>query len=223
MGKLGKIKNIIKRILGKANVVYPLDDKVIYPESKGYAGGSLYMSNILLVTNIKDVDSILTMYEQEKAKVTVLNGNDGITKEQIVGAESNKTGRFEHIINLFRMKDNDTLINHGYNDNDICSQVYDVLKSETEYLAPNNLYATICTAVQDAGYGDFEIESASVKACVEGLAKPLGNHRLICNGILADKGIELKDIVATTIYFSSKYGQILAGQVIELKDGKFED
>ena len=52
---------------------------------------------------------------------------------------------------------------------------------------------------------------------------PLGNHGLICNGAYVNGEGKFDEMVKMSIYLSSKYGQILAGQMIELSDGKLKN
>ncbi len=220
---MSKLKKVIQRIIGKPTYVYPIFDKIIYSPTKGYAGGSLYETNILIVTNFADIKEYYQLFEQEKANVSYLICDKNPDISDITRIEKDQIGPYEHIINILSANTNMGLTDNGYNDNDITSFAYDILKVETEYLVSKNSYATLCTAIIDNGASDFEISSASIKACVEGLGKPLGNHKLICNGVIAEKDVPLSAVIPTTIYMSSKYGQILAGQVLELNNGKFEN
>lgn len=45
------LKKVIKHLLGKPQYVTPIFDKTQYPSILGSAGGSLYESNVLVITN----------------------------------------------------------------------------------------------------------------------------------------------------------------------------
>ena len=53
--------------------------------------------------------------------------------------------------------------------------------------------------------------------CIVGLGEAMGNHNIINNGIVASPSVPIKDIVNTAIFMSSKYGQIMTGEVLHLK------
>ena len=59
--------------------------------------------------------------------------------------------------------------------------------------------------------------SKNVDMCIRGLGEALGNHSIISNGIVATKEIPLGVIMNTALFLSSKYGQIMAGEVLKLK------
>ena len=46
------LKKVIKHLWGKPQYVTPIFDKTQYPSILGSAGGSLYESNVLVITNI---------------------------------------------------------------------------------------------------------------------------------------------------------------------------
>ena len=203
---LGKLKKVVKHLWGKPQYVTPIIDKTKYPSILGSAGGSLYGSNVLVVTNIPQLDAIRKLFEKEQCNLFVILLDSVLTKEKISASMEKMVGKCDHVINLFQL----------------VSLVYQSLKVEADALV-DSPYATITTAVLGNATTESKIITATIKACVEGLGKPLGNHGLICNGAYVNGEGKFDEMVKMSIYLSSKYGQILAGQMIELSDGKFKN
>ena len=65
---------------------------------------------------------------------------------------------------------------------------------------------------------NIRVIKKNVEMLIRGLSEVLANHGLICNGIIADKNVPLKDIVNSALFLSSKYGQIMSGEVLQMKD-----
>ena len=221
---IGKIKYLLNKLLGYPQYVYPVVDRIVYPAISGYAGGSLYASNVLLVTNLTDIASIKKLFDAEKCNLSVINIEKDLTKNNILLAQQEQIGAFEHIINLFQFNETSRLLAMDrYNDDDLIALVYRSLKAETDYLVSSSQYATLTTAILGDTTFDSKIATATIKVCIEGLGRPLGNHYLICNGVYTNGGCLVEDIVKASIYLSSKYGQILAGQMVELHDGELKN
>ena len=220
---LGILKKIMRRFWGRIQYITPIVDKTQYPSILGSAGGSLYESNVLVVTNIPQLDAIRKLFEKEQCNLFVILLDSVLTKEKISASMEKMVGKCDHVINLFQLDDSlHLLIEEQYNDNDLVSLVYQSLKVEADTLVDSQ-YATITTAVLGNATTESKIITATIKACVEGLGKPLGNHGLICNGVYVNGEDKLDELVKMTIYLSSKYGQILSGQMIELNNGKLKD
>lgn len=66
---LGKFKKVIKHLWGRPQYVTPIIDKTKYPSILGSAGGSLYASNVLVVTNIPQLDAIRKLFEKEQCNL----------------------------------------------------------------------------------------------------------------------------------------------------------
>ena len=96
-------------------------------------------------------------------------------------------------------------------------RVYQWLQEEVGYLVPLNQYSTICTAYigDDTQYS--EALGKNIDMCIRGLGEAMSNHNIINNGIVASPSVSIKDIVNTAIFMSSKYGQIMTGEVLHLK------
>ena len=220
---LGILKKVMRRFWGRIQYITPIVDKTQYPSILGSAGGSLYESNVLIVTNITHLDIIKELFEKERCHLFIIQQDSILTKEQFLATMERMVGKCDHVINLFQLDDSlHLLIEEQYNDNDLVSLVYQSLKVETDILIdiPS---ATLTTAILGKATIESRIITAILKACVEGLGKPLGNHGVISNGVYVNNKDKLDELVKMTIYLSSKYGQILSGQMIELSNGKLKD
>lgn len=63
------LKKVIKHLLGKPQYVTPIFDKTQYPSILGSAGGSLYESNVLVITNITQLATIQGLLEKERCNL----------------------------------------------------------------------------------------------------------------------------------------------------------
>ena len=210
------LKKVIKHLLGKPQYVTPIFDKTQYPSILGSAGGSLYESNVLVIT-------IQGLLEKERCNLFIIQLDSVLTQEKLSASMERMIGKCDHVINLFHLDDSlQLLVGEKYNDNDLVSLVYQSLKVEADALVGSQ-YATITTAVLGNETIESKIITATIKACVEGLGKALGSPGLICNGVYVNGEGKLDEMVKMSIYLSSKYGQILAGQMIGLGNGKFKN
>lgn len=179
--------------------------------------------NVLVITNITQLATIQGLLEKERCNLFIIQLDSVLTQEKLSASMERMVGKCDHVINLFHLDDSlQLLVGEKYNDNDLVSLVYQSLKVEADALVDSQ-YATITTAVLGNETIESKIITATIKACVEGLGKALGNHGLICNGVYVNGGGKLDEMVKMSIYLSSKYGQILAGQMIELGNGKFKN
>ena len=213
----------MRRFWGRIQYITPIVDKTQYPSILGSAGGSLYESNVLIVTNITHLDIIKELFEKERCHLFIIQQDSVLTKEQFLATMERMVGKCDHVINLFQFNAAlQLLVDEAYNPHDLVSLVYQSLKVETDILIdiPS---ATLTTAILGKATIESRIITAILKACVEGLGKPLGNHGLISNGVYVNNEDKLDELVKMTIYLSSKYGQILSGQMIELNNGKLKD
>ena len=68
-----------------------------------------------------------------------------------------------------------------------------------------------------AAEAEAYVKKKNAEMCIRGLAESLSNHRMICNGIIAGKDVILKAIFDTTVFLSSRYGQIMTGEVLKIE------
>lgn len=103
-----------------------------------------------------------------------------------------------------------------FNDKDSMYQFYQWHQKEVDYLVKLNQYATICSVFVSGSAIDSVVKKKNAEMCIRGLAESLSNHGLICNGIIAGEDDNFKEILDTTVFLSSRYGQIMTGEVIKL-------
>lgn len=215
------ILNRIRRIAGKKTIIEPIIDYNRYMPSEGsFAGNSLSESNMLIVTNMDIATSLVNEIEKnEKLRVSVLIPADKLTACEITKAGGQLVGPYTHIINIYsKDKAIDLLCaDDTYPAEDEMYRVYQWLQEETSYLVPLNQYSTICTVFIDDCTQYSSVLSKNVEMCIRGLGEALGNHSVISNGIIASKEIPLEVIMNTALFLSSKYGQIMTGEVLKLK------
>ena len=53
---------------------------------------------------------------------------------------------------------------------------------------------------------------------IRGLSEVLSNHGIICNGIVANNNHCLKELLESSVFLSSRYGQIMTGEVLNFID-----
>lgn len=213
--------NRIKVIFGKKTIIEPVIDYNSYlPSEDSYAGYSLSESNMLIVTNLEIPQSLVNGIEKnEGLRVSMITPSGKLTINQIIDAGNHLIGPYTHIVNVYsKEKDVDLLdADDSYPVNDEMYRVYQWLQEETTYLVPKNQYATICTVFIDDNSQYSTVLCKNVELCIKGLGEVLGNHAIISNGIVATKGIPLDIIMNTVLFLCSKYGQIMTGEVLNLR------
>lgn len=216
------IKRIIQKLFGHKVVIEPIVDYNRYSNiDESYSGGSLADSNILIVTNT-DIphELIQSLQVNEKVTVAVLHPEAKLTQTDIINAASQLIGPFLHIINIYKKDETTSLMSAdgSYPATDSMYQVYQWLQEEVSYLVPMNQYASICSAYigDDSQYS--EALNKNMDMCFRGLGEVMANHSIINNGIVASSTIPMSEVINTAVYMSSKYGQILTGEVLHLKD-----
>lgn len=210
----------IKELIGKKIYVDPIVDYNRYADSeKSYAGGSLADSNVLIVTNTELSAGLKEQFSiNEKTTIAILNPEGLVNQDAIISAGNKLIGPFTHIINIYKKETSDLLTAESkYPDTDDMYRLYQWLQEEVSYLVPLNQYATICTAYigDETQYSDVLCKNMDM--CIRGLGEVLGNHTIINNGIVASSSVLMQEIINSAIYLSSKYGQIMTGEVLHLK------
>lgn len=214
---LNKLKNKLSRPI----YIEPLVNYVEYSSiDYSYTGGSLSESNILIITNISIPENlILTAEDTERASISLLYVTDDISEDIITTSGGKLIGPYTHVINIFRKNDElEVLSKEGdFSNTDAMHQVYQWLQIEASYLISLNQHATIATAY----IGDKTTYSSCLKKniemCIGGLGEALSNHNIICNGVVSSNSVPVKDILNTCLFLSSKFGQILVGEVINME------
>lgn len=195
-------------------------DKVVYKERENsFSGGSLSDSNILIVSN-KSIseDTAIQLLRNENVGFNVIHLNNLMSSSNITDASAELIGPFTHIVNVIWYEKTSNIESDkcGFN-NDAMFRIYQWHQEEVDYLVKQSLYGTLCTVF----IGNEDIDCAVIKKNVEllikGLAESLANHGLICNGIVANQSIPIKDLLCSALFLSSKYGQIMTGEVLHME------
>ena len=102
------------------------------------------------------------------------------------------------------------------NDKDSMYQFYQWHQEEVDYLVKLKQNATICSVFISGSSIEETVKKRNAEMCIRGLAESLSNHGMICNGIIAGEDDNLKVILNTTVFLSSRYGQIMTGEVLKM-------
>lgn len=206
---MGKIKSICKNIFGKEEIVNPIVDSYIYiGKPNSFSGGSLEEKNILIVVSCQDIYESVDEWASDLGAKVVVETQENIVKNNIVSSSATLIGPFTNIINIIYDADS--------KDNDHVYDVYSLLQIESNYLIEVPNKGSISTAF----ISDKNENCKAVESLIKGLSLALGKHGVIENGLIADKTVQLHDILNSLSYLNSKYGYILAGEVLILSEDK---
>ena len=217
-----KVMGILKRLFGCRVEKGVIVDPVIYESShNSFCGGSLADSNLLVVTNGNvDEHEIDSLIQKEKATYSLLSLSSLMERRHLTDASSELIGPFTHIINVFFEEKSDNLLTEEgrYKKEDGMYRIFQWHQQEVDYLVELSLYSTICTVFIGGEDTDVCVKKKNVEMLIRGLSEVLANHGMICNGIIADKKVPIKDIINSTLFLSSKYGQIMSGEVLQMRN-----
>lgn len=213
------LKRILNKLIKKSTTTTEvIVDKTIYSNiNNSYAGGALAYSNILVVSNMREDHEIWQKRaETENFDLSFrCNKDSKLTSDDIVQSSDDLIGPFTHIINIIHKDENNSLVlNNSYNDEDSLRMLYVWIQQESDYLVDNAKQSTICSIYLGDNSVDSETIKGGIEAMIKGLALPLSKHGIVETGIVADSSIQFDKIVNTALYLSSKYGQILTGEVM---------
>lgn len=214
-----RLFNLIKNIIGRFEYINVIVDKSNNNDiPDGYSGGSLAADNILVITNSElPKEVVCEVFKKEEANYSILFLDDILCCNDIKKASKNLIGPFTHVINFFYEKDAGKLILNGnqYNDKDCVYQLYQWLQEEVDYLVKLSQYATINTVFISGSSIDSHVKIRNVEICIRGLAEALSNHGMICNGVIANQNVTIKELLSTSVFLSSRYGQVMTGEVLK--------
>lgn len=222
MPMFSEMKERIKEMIGRPQYISPICDQTLYGTNvNSFAGNSLSKSNVLVITNllpqaekIAKIDIRLGC-ESCEFKILFLQEED-ITVEQMHDSGQDLVKDFEHIINLIYTGDGD---GHDYFPlAEPMKSVYRLLQRECDYLIDRVQYGTICTAILKGPTNNTSRASslAGIESLIKGLGGAMAKKGPIVNGVSANEGIPFEDVLAAVVYMSSKYGQILVGEVLRM-------
>lgn len=202
---MGKIKNICKRMFGKEEIINPVIDPYNYNgKLNSFSGGSLEERNILIVVSCQDA------YDSAKEWTSDLEANIVVEKQEniidIASSSATLIGPFTNIINI--------IYDANTQDNNSAYEVYSLLQIESNYLIEVANKGTLSTAF----ISEKNENCKSIESLIKGLSLALGEHGVIENGLIANKTVKIHDILNSLSYLNSKYGYILAGEVLILSE-----
>ena len=213
-----RLIGLFKKLIGRANHINAIADRVSKADiPDGYAGGSLANDNILIVSNASLSDQVVeTVFEREKVDYVILSTDKKLDAYDINNASSNLVGPFSHIINVIYDSEQIALINREglYNDKDASYLLYQWHQQEVDYLVNLNQYASICTIFISEDTTDSLVKKKNAEMLIKGIAEVLSNHGIICNGIIANNSHNLIELLESSVFLSSRYGQIMTGEVL---------
>lgn len=199
--KMSKITKIIKKLFGTEVVLNLIANPFLYKDNaESFCGGTLAEESILVVTNL-DRESQLQMIVQKLETEKCLHSMETDIEWRTL-KESSNIVPYEHIINI---------IDCNKEGIDIYS-VYQLLQKEADYVIEKSLCTSICTVVLSQDH----VARMTLSTLIKGLGKALGIHGIVNNGVVAKTTASLETAINSAIYLSSKFGQIMAGEVLEM-------
>lgn len=210
---MGKLKKVIKNYFGKEIVVNPMVDQYKYcTESRDYAGGSLQCKNILIITSKNRINTVQSIIRRTNLKASFLVFDNIISEDysSITSVNSDNLGPFTNIVNILEDEDN------VKSTDEMIKTAYKLLQIESDYLIRKSNHGIISSAF----ITNDLVLTATIESLIKGLSLALGKHGVIENGLIADKTVQLHDILNSLSYLNSKYGYILAGEVLILSEDK---
>ena len=212
----------LKLFFGKRVVLRPIADTNIYElNENSYSGNSLQDSNVLIIGNDDElIRTAKNKFKDEGCYVAIINnGFDDLQSYSIDCAEATMIGHFDHIVNIIKPDVNQELFksNRAYNNRDIVRIIYQWLQIEVDYLDKNLEQSTLQVVFIKHQIEYIDILSHSVVNMLRGLARKLLPHGIVANGIITDESIPQDAVVQSLMFITGKYGEVIAGEFIELK------
>jgi hypothetical protein len=202
----------IKEIFGKKIIIEPIIDFRIYKQNEhSYTGNSLANSNLLIVSqDAEDIEKLLETENCFHAYCRVAN-NSLLTVNDIILSGDGLIGPFDHVLNIYRISETD-------NYNEWVRSIYKNMQIVTEYMIKYVQSGTICTVLiyEPDICLDAKASLRGLKSMIAGLGLVHPKHGITSNGIIASSCVPCLQVYNTALYMSSKYGQILSGEVFEM-------
>ena len=193
------------------------------------SGGSLEGMNVLIVSNYElGLLECNDIFEKEATFVKTLlfnnieNGTQCISlvvsellKQKI---EKDFLGPIDVIINRIYLDDNYIFSEEDSEKKNSLELTYRLLQAESDYLVNTNGIKHIVNVCVKSDSDTGNIEAAQIRTMIKGLGKVLGTHRIVINGIIASKNVNNKDVMKIAAFLSSKYGEMLCGETVEMEE-----
>ena len=218
-----KVIRIIKRLIGHRILVHPIVDANVYDANENsFSGNSLQDSNVLIVGCDETLmRSAECYYKNEGCYVVKLwQGYRELTTEDINEARGDLLGHFDHVVNIIMPDvDHDLLhTDHTYNHRDLERVVYQWLQVESDYLDKNLQRSSLHVVFVKRSMEYLDVVSHSIVSMLRGLAKRLLAHGIVANGVVADEDIPMDAVMQSLMFVTGKYGEVIAGEFIDLKE-----
>ncbi len=187
-------------------------DAYLYKNIKdGYAGGSLENSNSLIVTTSKIDNVFKDFLLQEQTILSEIILNENISVKSIEDNAKEILGPYEHIINYFEINACDSVQQ--------LKDIYHAMQVESDYLVSmrEGFISTLTVIMSIKDEKNNEVIESS-KSLIKGLSEVLGRHGIIVNGIITEQNVDIIVVAKWTSLLSSKYGHILAGEIVHLSN-----
>lgn len=239
-----KILRKIKLLIGKKQIIYPICTNEIFQSNvKGNvnstSGGTLEGKNVLIISNCaEDLSRYKKILELEKCCISTAildekntqgmnKMNSYCLKPSDIRADTSLletlsgelVGPFDIIINALCVGPDQLLFHIDSTENrfDGVKLFYQLSQIESDYFIIHNKAGHLLNICLYENTVQANVVKASIKSLICGLGIALGRHGIIANGITAEISIPREDVIKTGAYLISRYGEVLAGEVMELK------
>ena len=238
---LKRILRKIKKQIGKKLIINPIFSCEKYINNlSSMSGGTLEGKNVLVITNRLQTLNIyrdFLLQENCRACYAFFDGaNDKSSNIKINyycfttdSIQSNAGliekfasklyGPIDIIINTLFIGDDENFFNRKGLENrfDGVKLFYQLVQIESEYFILHDKAGHLLNICMYEDNVQSNIIKDSIKSLTEGLGLDLGRLGIIVNGISAVETIPSNDVVKTGVYLISRYGEVLAGEVLEMK------
>lgn len=206
-----KIITACKKLFGKEQIINPVVEPFSYNGNQNsFSGGSLEERNLLIVVSCQDSHNSVQDWASDLGAKVVIETQDKIIND-ISSSSDTLIGPFTNIINIIFDTD-------SKNSNPVYS-TYSLLQIESNYLIEVTNKGVISTAF----ISENNERCKAVESLIKGLSLALGGHGVIENGLIANNLAQQYDILNTLSYLNSKYGYILAGEVLTMSEDKSDE
>ncbi|GFH99797.1 hypothetical protein IMSAGC004_02202 [Bacteroidaceae bacterium] len=217
-----KIIKTVKKLIGHCISVHPIVDINVYaPNENSFSGNSLQDSNVLIVGCEENLmQAAKDYYKNEGCYVSILKqGYQELTLEDINRAEDALLGHFDHIVNIIVPIAGCGLFHadYTYNNRDLERVIYQWMQVEANYLDIKQQRSSLHIVLVKRTVEHSEVLFHSIINMLRGLAKRLLAHGVIANGVSAGEDVPVDAVMQSLMFVTGKYGEVIAGEFIELK------
>ena len=235
-----KILHKIKHLIGRKQIVYPVHaNEILQSNVNSTSGGTLEGKNVLIISNcLEDLGTYKEILDTEKCHISMaildeknakglniksyysLRPSDIKEDTCLLDTLSGElVGPFDIIINSLSVGADELLFHIDSTENrfDGVKLFYQLSQIESDYFIVHNKAGHLLNICLYKNTVQANVVKASMKNLICGLGVSLGRHGIIVNGITAERSIPREDVIKTGAYLISRYGEVLLGEVMELK------